>query len=89
MVIATPQNPNAPREQHTSNIPSVYCRYKVNIQQTELGENRLHLSTGVQGEAKRDSHPRKGRNEDAVWDLLFVFRKEILQCAPARSECLR
>lgn len=68
-----------PREQHTSNIPSVYCRYKVNIQQTELGEHRLYLNTGRLGEAKRDFHPRKGRKEDAVWDLLFVFLKEILQ----------
>lgn len=81
---------NPKRAQRTAHLKysCSLLSYKVNIQQTELGEHRFHLNSGMLGEAQRDSHPRKGRNEDAVWDLLFVFQEEILQGEPARRECL-
>lgn len=40
------------------------------------------------GAGKEGFPSQEGRNENAVWDLLFVFQKEILQCEPARRECL-
>lgn len=90
------QNQNVPKEQQTWNIILVYYRYKLDLWKTDLRENlgfsessylflsmRMHCLEGKEG-----CTPEQRQDDDAVWDLLFVFLKKTLQDEPARSECL-